>query len=53
MDEGARHFRDIAGSLGAGDCCGQCVREVKDVMREYRQQKTGAGYAAPVLFQPA
>lgn len=53
MDDGARHYRDIAANLGAGDCCGQCVRDVKDIIREYKQEKTGVAYAAPVMFQPA
>ena len=53
LDNGARHYRDVANRLGAGDCCGQCVQDVKDIISEYKQQSTGAYYATPVIFQPA
>lgn len=52
IDDGACRYRDIACALGAGDCCGQCVADVKEIIRESRQ-KNGATCAAPVLFQPA
>lgn len=52
VDSGARHYRDVARDLGAGGCCGQCVADVKEIIRE-RRQKNGATCVAPVLFQPA
>lgn len=50
IDGGARHYRDIAHSLGAGDCCGMCVREVKEMISEQRRERL---CAQPVRFQPA
>ncbi|MDO5091715.1 MAG: (2Fe-2S)-binding protein [Cardiobacteriaceae bacterium] len=50
LDNGARHYRDIADGLGAGSCCGLCVADVKSLIREHGQQKTGSG--KPVFFQP-